>query len=139
MMITAVAAMAAVAGTTVLGGAAAAAPTAHTAQVKDIGDVTYTDFLGGRVVFTQTETSTVRMTGQFNDGFDDPEASCLLHVGDFAPLDLRGDLDGSINPPGTSPFQFDFTDVTIDDFTGVPVRVICDNEVIAVSDPTIPV
>ncbi|MFD8804400.1 hypothetical protein [Streptomyces sp. NPDC059597] len=101
-----------------------------------IGDVTYTDMLGGRVTFTQTTDSTVRMTGQFNDGFDDPNARCLLYVGDLPPADH---LDVTINPPGTSAFEHDYEDVTINDFTDVPIRIIADNEVIAVGDPTVPV
>ncbi|RZU46406.1 hypothetical protein EV284_1084 [Streptomyces sp. BK022] len=101
-----------------------------------IGDVTYTDMLAGRVTFTQTEDKTVRMTGQFNDGFYDPNARCLLYVGDLPPADQ---LDMTINPPGTSAFEYDYEDVTIDDFTGVNIRIIADDEVIAVGDPTVPV
>ncbi|GAA2621857.1 hypothetical protein Stube_13400 [Streptomyces tubercidicus] len=39
---------------------------------KMIGDATYTDFLGGRVTFTQTAANTVQMSGQFNEGFRRP-------------------------------------------------------------------
>ncbi|MFE2297100.1 hypothetical protein ACFXAW_02775 [Streptomyces sp. NPDC059445] len=122
------------AGTTAIAGASAARAVQH----RDIGDVSYTDFLGGRVTFTQTETSAVRMNGQFNDGFADPNASCALYIGDLAPVDFSG-IGATINPPGTSAFQHDFEDTTIDDFIGLRVRVICDNELIAVSDPTVPV
>ncbi|AZM44421.1 hypothetical protein DMB38_00015 [Streptomyces sp. WAC 06738] len=101
-----------------------------------IVDVAYTDMLGGRVTFTQTETSTVRMTGQFNEGFDDPDARVLLYVGDIPPPDH---LDLAINPPGTSAFEYDYQDATITDFTDVPIRVITDNEIIAVGDPTVPI
>ena len=62
------------------------------------GDVTYVDFLGGRITFTQITDDTVRMAGQFNEGFDDPHAMCLVYVGD----QLAEDLDMRINPPGTS-------------------------------------
>ncbi|WP_125629684.1 hypothetical protein [Nonomuraea sp. WAC 01424] len=101
-----------------------------------IGDVTYTDALGGRVTFTQTEDFTVRMTGQFNEGFDDQDAKVLLHVGDVPPA---GSLDLGINPPGTSAFEHDFNGVTIADFTDVPIRIIAGNSVVAVCDPTVPV
>ncbi|MEV3986230.1 hypothetical protein [Nonomuraea sp. NPDC049758] len=101
-----------------------------------IGDITYTDALGGRVTFTQTEDSTVRMVGQFNEGFDDlsQDAKVLLYIGELPPPDY---LDLSINPPGTSAFEHDFTDVTITDFTDVPIRIIAENAVVAVCDPTI--
>ncbi|MFB6571834.1 hypothetical protein [Streptomyces noursei] len=101
-----------------------------------VGDVTYTDMLGGRVTFTQITDSTVRMTGQFNEGFDDPNAQALLYVGDLPPAER---LDMTINPPGTSAFQYDYEDTTIDDFTDVPIRVIADNEIIAAGNPTVPV
>ncbi|MER5490758.1 hypothetical protein [Streptomyces sp. NPDC002490] len=100
-----------------------------------VGDVTYTDVLGGRVTFTQTEDSTVRMVGQFNEGFDDPDARTLLYVGELPPPDQ---LDMTINPPGTSAFEYDYEDVTITNFTDVPIRIIADNEIIAVADPTVP-
>ncbi|WP_437105240.1 hypothetical protein [Streptomyces sp. enrichment culture] len=100
-----------------------------------IGDVTYTDMLGGRVTFTQTEDTTVRMTGQFNEGFEDPDAQPLLYVGTLPPPDK---LDMTINPPGTSAFEYDYQDVTISDFTDVPIRIIADHEIIAVGDPTVP-
>ncbi|KOT76388.1 hypothetical protein ADK70_38620 [Streptomyces rimosus subsp. pseudoverticillatus] len=100
-----------------------------------IGDVTYTDMLGGRVTFTQIESSTVRMAGQFHDGFYDPNARVLIHVGDCPPRDL----DLTIIPPGTSVFQCDYQDVTIKDFTDVSIRIIAENKVIAVGDTTVTV
>ncbi|WP_123457706.1 hypothetical protein [Streptomyces sp. PanSC19] len=100
-----------------------------------VGDVTYTDMLGGRVTFTQTDPSTVRMAGQFNEGFDDPDARVLLYVGDLPAAD---GLDIKIITPGTAAFEYDYEDVTIIEFTDVPIRVIADNEVIAIGDPTVP-
>ncbi|MFD8955561.1 hypothetical protein ACFXKH_33120 [Streptomyces caelestis] len=96
-------------------------------------DATYTELLGGRVTFTQTGESVVRMTGQFEDGFGDPNADYLLHVGDHAPVTIHVS-----EPPSSKPFEHDFKDATIDDFTGVFLRVVGDNEVIGNSDPTMP-
>ncbi|MGW5306040.1 hypothetical protein ACWERF_19155 [Streptomyces griseoluteus] len=76
------------------------------------------------------------MTGQFNEGFDDPTALIHLYVGDLPPLQAD-QLDLKITPPGTSAFEYDYKDVTIDAFTHVKVRVIADNDVIAVGGPTI--
>ncbi|MER7828242.1 hypothetical protein ABTX85_37455 [Streptomyces sp. NPDC096097] len=126
MVASTLATVVAVAGMT-LGGAAAA----H----ADVGDITYTDFLDGRITFTQTEDTKVQMVGQFNDGLNDPNALCLIYPGDLAPVPMNA----VINPPGTAPFEHDFTGVTIKDFTGISVRVICDSELIGESDPTAPV
>ncbi|GAA2677742.1 hypothetical protein GCM10010400_46070 [Streptomyces aculeolatus] len=125
-VISATAAAVALAGTVLTGASPAQA---------DVGDVTYADMLGGRVTFVQTDASTVRMNGQFNDGFYDPHARCLIYVGQLPPPDH---LDARITPPGTTPFEYDYQDVTIDDFTAVPVRVVCDDEVIGVG-MTVPV
>ncbi|MFD7713203.1 hypothetical protein ACFV6E_07915 [Streptomyces sp. NPDC059785] len=104
-----------------------------------IGDVTYTDMLCGRISFTQTGDRTVRMAGQFNEGFADADAtSCLLYAGEVPPKDLIRDLGARIIPPGTTEFEADFEDVTIADFTGVPIRVFCDNDIIGIGDPAVP-
>lgn len=94
---------ASMAGTAI--GHAVATLAAPAAQTRDVGDIAYADLLGGRVTFTQTEATTVRMSGQFNEGFNDPYASRVLYPGNLPSLDLRRDLDASINPPGASAFH----------------------------------
>ncbi|MFD8790851.1 hypothetical protein [Streptomyces vinaceus] len=68
-------------------------------------DAAYTDFLGGRVTFTQTDESVVRMTGQLKDGFEDPNADYRLHIEGFAPVAIPvGEPPGSpASGPGSTP------------------------------------
>ncbi|MGW6151688.1 hypothetical protein ACWFRM_00920 [Streptomyces sp. NPDC055144] len=90
-----------------------------------VGDVAYGDLLGGRVTFVQTGPETVRMTGQFNDGFTDPNQSGTLHIGGFPPTTLD-----AIVPPGTKAFECGFEGAEIEQFVDVPLRAICSDEAI---------
>ncbi|MGW6356891.1 hypothetical protein ACWFR5_17335 [Streptomyces sp. NPDC055092] len=83
------------------------------------------DLLGGRVTFVQTGPETVRMTGQFNDGFTDPNQSGTLYIGGFAPTTLD-----AIVPPGTKPFECGFEGAETEQFVDVPLRVIGSDEAI---------
>ncbi|MEW5530636.1 hypothetical protein [Streptomyces virginiae] len=94
----------------------------------------YTDFLGGRVTFTQIGTDLVRMTGGFSDGFEDADAEHQIYVGDFPAIALDG-----VEPPAAKPFEYDFNGVTIEDFTGIVLRVTAGDTIIATSESTIAV
>ncbi|GGY05330.1 hypothetical protein GCM10010358_68430 [Streptomyces minutiscleroticus] len=124
------------AGRTTIGEAAGAAQATRAVPYRDIGDSAYTGFLGGQVTFTQIDSRTVLMTGQFNEGFYEGEA-CLLHVGDLPAVTFQ-EIGATINPPGTSAFEHQFKDTTTDDVTGVQLRVVCDDNVIGTSDATVP-
>ncbi|MBP0932504.1 hypothetical protein J0X20_02510 [Streptomyces sp. KCTC 0041BP] len=74
------------------------------------------------------------MTGEFSDGFEDVDAEHQLYVGDFPPIALEG-----VEPPAAKPFEYDFKGVTIEDFTGIILRVTADGTTIAASESTITV
>ncbi|UFQ99884.1 hypothetical protein KBP30_00990 [Streptomyces sp. Go40/10] len=97
-----------------------------------IGDVAHVDLLGGRVTFTQTKDTTVRVSGQFKEGVPNFGARVVLRAGDqVPPLDLTAD------PPGTAEFEHDYEDVDIIDFAGASIQVILNNtETIAVGTAT---
>ncbi|MGW9046965.1 hypothetical protein ACWGQL_31100 [Streptomyces lydicus] len=64
--------------------------------------------------------------GQFWKGVDYANAVALLYPGD-----LPGGKLKSVTSSGTAAFEEEFEGVTIDDFTDMSVRTICDNAVTA--------
>ncbi|MEU8943018.1 MULTISPECIES: hypothetical protein [Streptomyces] len=54
--------------------------------------------------------------------------------GTFPPIALEG-----VEPPAAKPFEYDFKGVTIEDFTGIVLRVTADGTTIAASESTITV
>ncbi|MFI9115359.1 hypothetical protein [Streptomyces venezuelae] len=101
-----------------------------------VGDVTYTDFLGGRVTFTEIAGRKVRMSGQLNGGLELVTGSVVIEVRGQEGKDLVKDLDSGLKSPGTRPFECEYLNATIDDFTGVPILARDDNGPISISDPT---
>lgn len=74
------------------------------------------------------------MMGQCWEVFDHANAVAHLYPGDLLP----GVKLESITPSGTAEFEEGFGGVSLDDFTNIPVRIICDNAVLAGADPTFP-
>uniref|UniRef100_A0A1D1YZP7 Beta-(1-->2)glucan export ATP-binding/permease protein NdvA n=1 Tax=Anthurium amnicola TaxID=1678845 RepID=A0A1D1YZP7_9ARAE len=72
--------------------------------------------VSGRITFTKISNNTIRLMGQCNTGFTDPDPNmytifiaerpmCSTYIKEF---DLTPFLKYFINVPGTSAFQFDF-------------------------------
>ncbi|RHZ49351.1 hypothetical protein Glove_522g86 [Diversispora epigaea] len=99
---------------------------------RAIGDVAYCTFynygynskVSGEFHFTEIATSTVRITGQFNTGYVDDVKSNYAYViknsSGTTIKDLTTEINAqiTINIPGASAFECDFTGLTVDDLVG---------------------
>jgi len=80
-------------------------------------------YVTGRITFTRLPNNDIRVIGQCNTGFTNPDPSLYTILIVKKPicssyiqrLDLTPNLKYSINPPGTSAFQFDFNTFTLEE------------------------
>ncbi|CAG8605169.1 3515_t:CDS:2, partial [Diversispora eburnea] len=99
---------------------------------RAVGDVAYCNFYNygynsrcsGEFHFTEIATSTVRITGQFNTGFvDDIKSNYEYIIKNSAGSTIKNltteiNAQITINIPGASAFECDFTGLTVDDLVG---------------------
>ncbi|CAG8497409.1 1165_t:CDS:1 [Diversispora eburnea] len=94
------------------------------------GSVAYVDFtkpILGRVTFTELRGQVVRVTGQFNTGFPDSTSKYEYQITGEEKGVIEND---EIFPPGTSPFQFEVKNITIQFFVGKNLTIFRNSNVL---------